>query len=351
MRPAISGSTPVLPGYPQRDRRCYPQILSVAFRTPLVPESSMDMSTTGIEAEGQLGRVARGQAGIFTRSDAEAAGFPAIEIRRRLRSGLWVAEFGSGLRAATTPNTVDSRERAALARAGVGAALSHFSAARRWRLLTPDSDEVWVTVGRNRNLSSVPGMRVVRSRHVPASAVRRLDGIPVLEPARTVADLARYMDGRRLTAIALAAMQRDLCTHAELVGWQRTLAGRPGSADLRAALHEADPAFESILSAEFGRLTSSAGLTLFAGFELRLPDGGCVVCDFADPVARIDFEIDGFAYHSTPAQVARDRARDRRLLTIGWVTVRYDTNDVRRRATDTLADALRHIARRRPSRD
>jgi hypothetical protein len=244
---------------------------------------------------------------------------------------------------------MDSRERAALARVGAGAALSHHSAARHWRLGTPEPEQVWLTVARNRNLRSQPGLRVVRSRHLPNSAINRVDGLPVLEPARTIADLALTLDVRQLTAIALSAMQRGLCTHAELVTWQRTLAGRPGSAELRTALQQADPAIESILSAEFGQLIAHAGVNLIAGFDLRLPDGRRVVCDFADPIGRIDFEIDGLAYHSTPAQLARDRARDRRLLAAGWVTVRYDTNDVRRRPTDTLADALRHIARRRAS--
>jgi hypothetical protein len=191
-------------------------------------------------------------------------------------------------------------------------------------------------------------MRLVRSRHVPDSVVRWLEGVPVLTPARTVADLARYVDERRLTAIALAAMQRDLCTHADLVHWHRLLAGRPGSGLLSRVLKQADPAFESILSAEFGRLVADAGVHLVPSLELGLPDGGRVVCDFADPAARIDFEIDGLAHHSTPDQTARDRLRDRRLLAAGWVTVRYDTTDVRRRPAATIADVLHQLARRSP---
>ena len=189
---------------------------------------------------------------------------------------------------------------------------------------------------------------MVRSRHVPDSVVRWLDGVPVMSPARTVADLARYVDEHRLTAIALAAMQRDLCAHADLVHWHRLLAGRPGSGMLARVLQQADPAFESILSAEFGRLVADAGVHLVPSLELGLPDGGRVVCDFADPAARVDFEIDGLAHHSTPGQVARDRVRDRRLLAAGWVTVRYDTTDVRRRPAATVADVLHQLARRRP---
>src|SRR5690606_19459157 len=119
--------------------------------------------------------------------------------------------------------------------------------------------------------------------------------------------------------ITLQAMQRDLCTHDQITAWRQRLAGRAGIADLRAVLEEADPAFESILTADFGKLVSSAGVLLVPGYRLDLPDGRHVTCDFADPLARIDFEVDGFAYHSSPRQVAADRERDRRLLRARWI--------------------------------
>jgi len=166
----------------------------------------------------------------------------------------------------------------------------------------------------------------------------------VLEPARTIADLALLLDQRELTAVTLAAMQRQLCALDDVRKWQKILAGRPGSTTLRRVVEEADPALESILAAEFGGLMTSAGIALVAGYPLRLGGGGLVACDFADPAARIDFEIDGFAYHSSPQQVARDKARDRRLLRVGWVTVRYDTDDVRRRPRRTIEDVRRQQA-------
>jgi hypothetical protein len=182
---------------------------------------------------------------------------------------------------------------------------------------------------------------------MPASVVRRIDGLPLLHPARTVADLAQYLDRRQLTAVALDAIQRELCTSAEIDAWRQRLAGRPGMADLGAVLAEADPALESILAAEFHRLMTSANVYLVPGFALRLPDGTEVLCDFADPVSRIDFEVDGFAFHSSRRQIAADRARDRRLSRAGWLTVRYDTDDIRRRPKATVADVLRQIAARR----
>src|SRR5690606_19364930 len=134
---------------------------------------------------------------------------------------------------------------------------------------------------------------------MPPAVVRHIDGIPILNAARTIVDLAAYLERRSLTAITLQALQREVCTYEEIVAWRKRLAGRAGMADLGAVLEEADPAFESILAAEFGKLVASAGILLVPRFRLDLPDGRYVVCDFADPVARIDFEVDGFAYHST----------------------------------------------------
>jgi hypothetical protein len=316
--------------------------LVTAFHRPRVRPTLSAVTTHG---DIELGRLARGRAGIFTKEDAATAGVPKREVKARLRSGLWIAE-GSALRAATTPETMATREQAALVHLGPVAALSHLSAARRWRFDAPAASEVWVTVPWRRQPISVPGLRVVRSRHLPPAAVRRLDSVRVVTPARTVADLALHLDERPLTAIALSAMQRQLCTYEELVYWQQVLAGRPGTAVLRRALEEADPAFESILSAEFGRLVADEGLV--PCLEVRLSDGGRVLCDFGHRTARIDFEADGAAYHSGPAQMDRDRARDRRMLRNGWITVRYGTDDIRRHPRETLADVRRQIALRLP---
>jgi hypothetical protein len=250
------------------------------------------------------------------------------------------------LRSATTPRTLATREQAALAHAGPDAALSHLSAARRWRYDVPASTDVWVTVPWTRHPRSRPGLRIVRSKHLPESAVVVLDGVRVAEPARTIADLALHLDERQLTALALSAMQRELCTYEELGHWANVLSGRPGSTTLRRALEEADPAFESILSAEFGRLVADEGLV--PCLEVRLSDGGRVVCDFGHPMARVDFEADGAAYHSGPTQVARDKQRDRRMLRVGWITVRYTADDIRRHPRETLSDVRWHIAQRLP---
>ena len=106
------------------------------------------------DAEALLGRFAEARSGVFTRADARAAGVAYSTITARVRGGLWVPEFGSALRAATTPLTPIGRDWAALARIGPGAALSHLSAARLWDLDQRVPADVWLTVPPQRGPSS-----------------------------------------------------------------------------------------------------------------------------------------------------------------------------------------------------
>lgn len=62
------------------------------------------------------------------------------------------------------------------------------------------------------------------------------------------------------------------------------------------------------------------------------------VLDFACPRTRLAVEVDGWAFHGSKAQQQADRFRDRRLLRLGWRTVRYTTEDVLRRPQQSLAE-------------
>jgi len=50
--------------------------------------------------------------------------------------------------------------------------------------------------------------------------------------------------------------------------------------------------------------------------------------DFAWPEARLCIELDGWTQHGTRAAFVRDRARDRALLRLGWMVLRFTWQDV-----------------------
>lgn len=52
--------------------------------------------------------------------------------------------------------------------------------------------------------------------------------------------------------------------------------------------------------------------------------------DFAFPAVKLGVECDGRAYHTEPAQVARDRRRDQYLTSLGWTVRRYTGTRINR---------------------
>lgn len=50
--------------------------------------------------------------------------------------------------------------------------------------------------------------------------------------------------------------------------------------------------------------------------------------DFAVPSARVGFEIDGHAFHSSRKARMKDAARDRQLQAAGWRIFRYTSDEV-----------------------
>jgi very-short-patch-repair endonuclease len=61
----------------------------------------------------QLSKIAAGQAGLFTRTQARACGFSARQVRHRVRAESWRQVFGPVLAVAGIPVTPTLRDRAA----------------------------------------------------------------------------------------------------------------------------------------------------------------------------------------------------------------------------------------------
>lgn len=87
--------------------------------------------------------------------------------------------------------------------------------------------------------------------------------------------------------------------------------------------------------AEVAKCESPAEEALVAGFfavglkPTQQFDIGEARVDFAFVSNRVVVEVDGYEFHhKTHEQVSRDKARDRRLATLGWRVLRYTALDV-----------------------
>lgn len=290
--------------------------------------------------ENALAHRSQDQAGTFTRAQALASGFTRREIRHRLDRGIWVPIHPGVYRPALVRETAQARAIAALLYCGEGAMFSHITAARMYGLdLHLATESIWITIPHARRIARRPGIRVVRSRNMPAPT--RLAAEPVTPLGLTVVDLAGHVSGEVLARAVNEVMRaRPLVRH-QISGVLEDLPNRPGVSAVRRLIDEWDPASESDLEDKANDHLRGAGIALARQVEVW--DGPTLVarCDFADEELRLDVEVDGWAYHSSPEALTHDRMRDRAMDRLGWSVARFSAEDIYR-SPETMVRHVRH---------
>lgn len=152
--------------------------------------------------------------------------------------------------------------------------------------------------------------------------------------SRTAADCARCLP----PVAALVAVDSALRAGADPEQVEAHLWGR-GCGPARALVRRADPRSGS--SGEtVARLTiEDAGLRVEP--QVLIPGVGWV--DLLVE-GRVVVEIDGYAYHSDPAQFALDRRRDAALVALGYTVLRFTWVDAVRRPAYLLSMVRRAVA-------
>ncbi len=210
------------------------------------------------------------------------------------------------------------RATAALLAGGPGALISHRSAAAAWRILAERGEPVEVTVPR-REPRPRPGVVVHTTAALAPEDVRRLDGVPLTAPARTIVDLAASGEAALERALAEAQVLR-LVARRDLEAAMGRAMDRRGQPELRRVLAAADGApTRSELERALLRLVREAGLHR-PEVNRRL---GPYVVDFLWPREKVVVETDGWAAHANRRAFERDRARDAELQASGYVVLRF----------------------------
>lgn len=225
--------------------------------------------------------------------------------------------------------TEKGRLLAAVLACGPGAVLSHRSAGALWKLRPWRSPIVEVTVPRE----SAPRPRrtiVHRTRHLPATQVTTLDGLPVTTVARTLLDLAEVLERRALERTLDEAQYLRLLNLTSLDAAVRSAPGRRGPARLKAALEAHRPGTtrtRSELEEGFLALCDHHGLPRP---EVNQTHESYLV-DFRWPEADLIVEVDGRAAHHTPIAFERDHERDVNLALSDARVLRFTYRQVTRR--------------------
>lgn len=272
-----------------------------------------------------IARIARGQRGLVTRHQMVSAGMSSAAIAHRVALGrLHRMHRGVYLVGHEIPPVL-ARELAAVLACGVGAVLSHRSAAALWSLPSAPQRELDVTTDQ-RGRSQRPGLRVHRVRTLPAGDRTRRHAVPVTTPARTLLDLSQVVGRRELQRAFEEAAARRLVRAESLLAELERAAGRRGSVALRTLIQRsAGPALTR--SEAEARL-----LALVRAADLPPPETNVAVgryeVDLLWRAQALVVEVDGYAFHSSPAAFERDRLRDARLSAAGLRVTRVTWSQI-----------------------
>ena len=297
----------------------------------------------------RIAAVATGQLGVFSRAQAHDAGLSDRQLRRRVQSGTLVQTGPNGYKYASSPDTL-AAELNALVRdigepvfvSGPTAAALHgfdgFRVRRPYHLLVPSTRHLTRT-----------NVRLHRTDTIDPIDRCTIDGLPVTSAVRTLIELARILDGDRLTACLDSALRDGLVSEALV---HRRIAALRGSgryglpALLRALVGDSiTRGGESWLEREYLRLVHAAGLPR--------PDTQVVLSKNGSEMIRVDcrfpgtsvvVELLGYRFHRTRAQMSRDAERINALAADGFVVYQFTYEHVTLRG-DQVVQVTRRALR------
>lgn len=299
----------------------------------------------------QLADVAERQHGCLTRAQALEAGYSRSGISRRLSTREWERLLPGVYRIAGTERNLLQAVMAAVLWAGSGSFASHRTAGYLMGLDGIDPGPIEVSAPRR---MKSPSTDLIFHKVGPSEANERgvIEGIPVTAAARTLIDLAMFLDENQLTACLESALRGRLVSVARM-RWelrQDRALNQPGIAKLRkilASMSPETPSTGSVLEVEAERLFRSGRLPM-PHRQFNVVEGGKFLArvDFAYPALKIAIEIDGFAYHSSPSDFQRDRERLNALLANGWIVIHVTNEHLKRKRLEIIAE-IRRVLRLR----
>jgi len=278
----------------------------------------------------QLLQLATRQGGCLTIGQARASGLDA----RRLR----VLE-ARGLLLRKTPQVYAvpgadpwRRDVWAAVLQHPGAVASHESAGRLLGLPAMPQ-RVVVTVPIGAKPRRIDGIRIHQGGPVPTAQLSAIDGLACTNVERTLCDLGSVFSRTRLGFVlddVLAARRTTLAKVGALAA-ERRRSGRRGVGTIAGLLDErvGEPVPRSRLEAMLDAVLTKAGLA-GARAEYPLPTDGSMrgFVDRALVEAFLIVEADGRRWHTRIADFSRDRSRDRKAATRGWLTVRISWEEL-----------------------
>lgn len=294
------------------------------------------------------------KAGVWTAADARLAGLTPDQVRSRLSRGEWQAmrrgTYTDGgvdpdalMRASSAVQAVASTGRRVVAAGRTAARVhgwplvdDHDPATKRYEAA---HDDLAVDAGR-----TIGATLNARRLTLADEDVTSVNGVPVLTPLRSVADLAVLLRPDALVCVLDHVLRTGDLTRAELDALAADRRWCPGAPALRAAVRRTDPRAESAHET----LTRLVLLPALPGLVPQVPvydDHGWQIArlDLGDRALRLGVESDGAMFHR--GRATQDRRRDARtgwtIERCSWFETRCEPTQLRARVLATAA----HLAR------
>ena len=292
-----------------------------------------------------IARIAEPQGGVVSRRQLLDAGLSSTTIDRVLAAGvLRLVHRGVYALAHRRLERFGLHHAATLA-IGNLSAVSYWDAAGGWELRPAPTGPVHVTLPGRGGRDRRPGIILHRAPLEHGDWMLR-DGLRITSPARTLLDLAPYLDERGLERALDEAHYRGLVSRARLGETLARNAGRSGVPALRRALagHElGSTRTESELEETFVRAYREHG-----GFGFRCQERFPPYrADLFFPTQQMIVEVDGPA-HRTKRRRAADAVRDRELADRGFPTIRVTDEEIDADIEVAIARVDQELGRRRP---
>lgn len=267
-------------------------------------------------------KLAADQHGVITGRQAESCDLTRHQVRQLVRSGRWNVLGHALFVIAGSRRTWHLRTITCVFAAGEAAAASHLAAAWLLNLIDKQPHRIDVTAPHGAHNGSAQGFVVHRSRTLPPSDIRRIDGIPVTCPARTLVDLAALLPDGSLSAALDTALLKGLVSIVSVRRFvvDRGLGRRKGVGVLLKLLDDREFGVpESELERRFLALVRKRKRPKPARQE-RI---GPYRVDFLYEDARVVVEVDGRATHGTATAFEADPVRQNALVLDGWSVLRF----------------------------
>lgn len=207
-----------------------------------------------------------------------------------------------------------------------GAAVSHRSAASLWGLLSAPQAPCDVIVAGYGGRARRAGIRIHRSCSLVPAEVTLRRGIPITNPARTIADLREAVSRGRIGAISPWELRKAVR--------QANVLGLPIEEEDRKDRTRSDLERDFLLLCGRHRLPRPA---------VNVPIGPYLV-DFLWREERLVVETDSYHYHRGKAAFQEDRGRELELMRLGYDVLRLSEaqiDDVPKDVAEVLRIELR----------